>query len=285
MKLYITSDWHLEQYVAEVKSGYRKRNLKDWCMELFGQETLECDADPGNTLILAGDILCTKHIENNSHPFDFLFEYLHEQFGHSIVAVAGNHEFYGEKDMPTALGKLKKYYERFGITLLDGETDYAVPFTTNLIIVGNTLWTNQNNSDHKALTNANWYMNDFRGLITIDSVIHKKFYAEDSVKEHYIQFYELKKRVSENPDEEFIVVTHHAPSYMSVSPRYAGNTLNPSFSSNLDNFILDNENIRTWIHGHHHSTSDYMLGKCNVIANPVGYCGENSQPKIKIVDF
>lgn len=70
-----------------------------------------------------------------------------------------------------------------------------------------------------------------------------------------------------------IVVTHHAPSYQSVSAEFQGNAWNPFFVSNLDPFV-EALKAKVWIHGHVHSKWDYMIGDTRVLCNPVGYPGE-----------
>jgi len=39
----------------------------------------------------------------------------------------------------------------------------------------------------------------------------------------------------------------------------------------MEDFILDNENIKVWVHGHMHDPVDYMIGETRVLANPRGY--------------
>jgi len=41
--------------------------------------------------------------------------------------------------------------------------------------------------------------------------------------------------------------------------------------SDLDNFILENSQIKYWSHGHTHVNLDYMVGDCRVVCNPRGY--------------
>ena len=72
-----------------------------------------------------------------------------------------------------------------------------------------------------------------------------------------------------------VVITHHAPSFMSVNDRYKGDTLmNGGYASELGEFILDHENIKLWCHGHMHDPVDYMIGTTRIVANPRGYVGQ-----------
>lgn len=62
---------------------------------------------------------------------------------------------------------------------------------------------------------------------------------------------------------------HHAPSIMSVAPRYEGDRLSPAFVSDLPDEFFDVPSV--WIHGHTHSSADYVRGRCRVVSNPRGY--------------
>ena len=83
-----------------------------------------------------------------------------------------------------------------------------------------------------------------------------------------------------------IIVTHHGPSYKSVTERFIGSELNPGFVTELSEEILSMENPpKLWIHGHVHSEHDYMIGDTRIICHPRGYPGElpwfnNYEPKI-----
>ena len=47
--------------------------------------------------------------------------------------------------------------------------------------------------------------------------------------------------------------------------------MNGAYSSDLNDFILDNPQIKYWTHGHTHEPFRYMIGQCEVICNPRGY--------------
>lgn len=71
-----------------------------------------------------------------------------------------------------------------------------------------------------------------------------------------------------------VVITHHAPSYYSVSERYLSSEINRFYVCPMEELILQ-KHPTLWIHGHMHSTVDYMVGDCRITANPYGYyCAE-----------
>ena len=61
-----------------------------------------------------------------------------------------------------------------------------------------------------------------------------------------------------------------APSERSIADEYKGDTLSPSFASNLDHLV---EQADLWVHGHVHSSFDYRIGRGRVVCNPLGYPG------------
>jgi Icc-related predicted phosphoesterase len=77
---------------------------------------------------------------------------------------------------------------------------------------------------------------------------------------------------------KFVVVTHHAPTTLSIGAMYKHDTLmNGAFASDLTDFILDRPQIKLWTHGHMHNVSDYMIGDTRVVCNPRGYIGHEQR--------
>jgi hypothetical protein len=73
-------------------------------------------------------------------------------------------------------------------------------------------------------------------------------------------------------DQKFVVVGHHSPSFQSVHPTYANETImNGGYHSDLSEFIMDHPQIKLWTHGHTHEDFDYMVGSTRVVCNPRGY--------------
>lgn len=191
--------------------------------------------DPCDILINAGD----THPEwDRRHEFNI-------QMPDHYYDVLGNHDFYGDELYR------HRWIARVGTTK----------------IAGATLWTDFNGNKPicrgrfpKVMIDCRMIVNDETiGQTLIESIF--KIHGED------LTFIEAAK-----PD---IVVTHHAPSYKSIHPIYHKyGEDNYFFCSDLDQFILDNPNIKLWIHGHVHSPFDYTIGNCRVVCNPLAYPGE-----------
>ncbi len=156
--------------------------------------------------------------------------------------ILGNHDFYGLQKLAPS---------RF------------VKDVGGLKIVGTTLWTDFNRHDPRTLVN---FRNALADAHQIMPVLPHAYIANDI----YDLFQEdLKFIVQEKPD---IVITHHAPSFKSVHPKFHHTGyLNFYFYSDLDQCILDNPNIRLWVHAHMHDPVNYTIGNCQVVSNPLGY--------------
>jgi len=114
-------------------------------------------------------------------------------------------------------------------------------------------------------------MNDFR-VIKKEEEGYTNLKPHDTVIRHRHMLGYIKNVVAERPDEKFVVVGHHSPSFQSVHEQYRGETLmNGAYHSDLSEFILDRPQIKLWVHGHTHHCFDYMIGETRVVCNPRGY--------------
>lgn len=71
-----------------------------------------------------------------------------------------------------------------------------------------------------------------------------------------------------------VVVTHFAPSLRSADPRYGATPGTAGFCSALDDLLPLAD---LWLHGHLHCPHDYRVGRCRVVANPLGYAHKGEQ--------
>jgi predicted phosphodiesterase len=179
-----------------------------------------------------------------------------------IVYVAGNHEFYG-KNRFEVLAKLRIAARETGVHFLDND----VVIIDNVRFLGATLWTdfNLNNDKYFDIATGHNRLSDFR-------VIHEgnaHFSPMDSIDLHEASIAWLTKKLDEDFDGKTVVVTHHLPSMLSVADKYKGDPLSACFASNLDHLFGKSE---LWIHGHTHTSFDYISKGTRVVCNPRGYC-------------
>ena len=85
-----------------------------------------------------------------------------------------------------------------------------------------------------------------------------------------------------------VVVSHHAPHDKSVQPRFIGSELNAFFVADYKGYKPIKAALRKasyWFHGHMHDACDYRVGRCRVVANPLGYPSEGHFLVPKIIDI
>lgn len=199
-------------------------------------------------------------------------EILCQQFK-CVVLVPGNHEYYGSNILKinTVLKTMEDEIENFHV-LLDSHI-----WIDSVLVVGGTLWTDFDKGNALLKYDARTKMNDYNHIRhgTAVEPWQKKLTIEDVEFMHY----KTKKYIKETVDKErekadndfkIIVMTHHAPSFQSVSPKYKTDPLNGCYCSDMDSFI-EELGADVWIHGHVHSNFDYCIGKTRIICNPKGY--------------
>jgi calcineurin-like phosphoesterase family protein len=67
-----------------------------------------------------------------------------------------------------------------------------------------------------------------------------------------------------------VVVTHHAPSALSLAPHLADDPVSAAYASHLDE-LGATPGLALWVHGHTHRSVDYQMGTVRVLSNQRGY--------------
>ena len=225
-------------------------------------------------LCLAGDICLAAHLHRKNPKGDYyrkFFDHVSQEFD-QVLYIMGNHEHYSGRWNNTA-DWLRTALEPWGnITLLDN----AWLNFGNVRIVGTSLWTDLNKNDPLTMMSISQMMNDYQAITIERNGIYHKLRAIDTVEEHRCSV-ELIKTAAETWSGDVVVLGHHAPSRASIHERYRNDrVMNGAFCSELDELMLDQENIKLWIHGHVHNCFDYTIGNCRVVCNPHGYPGETT---------
>lgn len=233
----------------------------------------------GDVLILAGDICEAKELNKEFHstklvprkpgafPCHDFFEFEVLKYK-KVFYVMGNHEHYRGR-----FDKTKELLESMmpsNVTILENEVvEYE-----GVMFMGATLWTNLNNGDSLTMYHIKQAMNDYKAIQYHDPVkdVYHKLPPEVTFKTHIHSMQYFREMLSIHRNKPFVVITHHAPSFMSVNERFKHDrTMNGGYASDLSEDILDNENIKVWVHGHMHDPVDYKIGETRVVANPRGY--------------
>ena len=235
------------------------------------------DAD---VIVLAGDIGVGYEMES-----EFCKD-LAQKHGKPVLFVLGNHSFY-HHNMDNVR---QKWYDNDlsgdGVQFLDDGLMFVKDDTT---FVGGIFWTDFQDYKHDVMDYANHSMNDFRfgtmskpdTLLTCGEADKMNEYHLTpcrSVDEHIRTKNWINLVLKDFKSNKNVVITHHAPSYRSVSPLYAGDMLNAAFASTLDEWI-ESKPIDLWLHGHMHNSSNYIIGDTVVACNPRGYYPRNLNQK------
>lgn len=228
----------------------------------------------GEVLILAGDAVEAKHIHTERYARFFQEECAKYQ---QVIYVMGNHEHYGFRFNLT-YNKLKEHLPA-NVSLLEKEHVKI----GDTVFVGATLWTDCNKGDPITLHSLKTMMNDYRVITNHykDRDLYYKLTPEVTRTDHMRAKEYIGQTAKEFADCNIVVVTHHAPSSQSIHPRFRGDfTMNGGFASSMEDFILDNPNIKVWTHGHTHDPHDYTIGDCRIMCNPRGYMGYEERARL-----
>ena len=71
-----------------------------------------------------------------------------------------------------------------------------------------------------------------------------------------------------------VVITHFAPTLHSADPRYGLSPGTAGFCNTLDELL---PHADLWLHGHLHCPTDLRVGRCRIVANPLGYARKGEQ--------
>lgn len=147
-------------------------------------------------------------------------------------------------------------------------------------IIAATLWTDYR---LRCPEGPNWVernaceniMNDHR-KIRWGNGNFRKVSADDLASIHLEHRSFIKNALMKDHEGPTLVMTHHAPSEMSVRFRETVQKEDHAYASNLEGLILDHA-PDIWLHGHTHHAEDYAIGATRVISNPKGYPGQNPE--------
>lgn len=265
MKIQLLSDLHLEQ-----NADFQPQPAPD-----------------ADLLVLAGDIGSYQRGSQLSARAEWDFGLTrfsplpqHGGWPVPVVYLPGNHEYDG-LDFDATHERLRATCDRLGILWLERET----ALLQGVRFIGTTLWadfdalaprgqgaslTDQLTAREKAFRAANHYLR-----IASATRDGKPFLAEQMrevalVCQHWLRA-ALAEPYAAGPT---VVVTHFAPSLRSADPRYGLTPGTAGFCNALDELL---PHADVWLHGHLHCALDYRVGRCRVVANPLGYAQKGEQ--------
>lgn len=242
MKIQYASDLHLE---FEANSRYlRKKPI----------------VPTGDILLLAGDIGVLGE-DYMKYPF---WDWAAEHFRQTLI-VPGNHEFYQSEDLASFhTGMIREIRPNVKLCYNSVVTIDDVDFFLT------TLWAHIRTEDAFYIRRA---MSDFY-YIKYDG---KRLEPEQFNKEHQKTLQFLDCALKSSGSSKRVVVSHHVPTELCMSPEFKGSTFNSAFVVELHDFIYDNH-IDYWIYGHsHRNMPEVDINGTKVICNQLGYIEDNEQ--------
>lgn len=207
-------------------------------------------------LILAGDIGSLYKYEQLKIFISRLSEYFK-----LLLYIPGNHEYYTQKNYN------KLYFNNLNerLNMLEKDIENLYILNTNSIqiedvcIVGCTLWSNAETTIPKFIVRI-YGMNNY---------MYSYKYNTDL---NYIK--KMIKYCSEK-NLKLLVVTHHCPSYSLLKDVKKKDKYVSLYASNLD-YLLDKNNVHTWISGHiHHNFDTFSKDGTRLVSNQRGKPKDN----------
>ena len=190
--------------------------------------------------------------------------------GKPVVYVPGNHEWYAAKALFTiedGVTRLREAAKNSGVRVLMDESVVL----DGVRFLGSTLWTDYEagGDARRAMAAAERGLNDHRFIYT--RYVGNRMLPQDALAWHRTSRAWLETELPKRGDwDRTVVVTHHLPHLRSVDAAYRSSALNPAFVSDLS-ALVEQGGAALWVHGHTHSSHDYVAGGTRVVCNPKGY--------------
>jgi hypothetical protein len=216
--------------------------------------------DKETTLLLAGDI----SIGTESVPF---IEEMCKNFKH-VLMICGNHEFF-ENDIYKLREKFKFWELNEGpnnFHFLDN--DWRI--LDGVRFLGGTMWTDFKDGDPLVVGAAHRIMADYEEIRCDGQKITPSFILREH--DRFMDF--LLQKFEEPFDGSTVVMTHHSPGNVLKRKGRQGNLVDHAYFADIEELIGHHDKAVLWVHGHTHTSYDYMINNTRVICNPFGYWGE-----------
>lgn len=258
----LASDLHLEFHQDHFKSGGYP-----YALSLMNDILTPLPDDKNSILILAGDILLIKHIDD----YDNFFKIISERFK-TVLWVFGNHEWFKSTMKPERMIETKEKMAMYGnIHILNNEIyeDEYYHF------IGTTLWSDIKKGDYMTALDVIAVSYDFKKINFKEGQLYSKLRPRHVTKmfmdnERFIQDALLKMKDSK---KKKVVISHHPPTEKAITPYMKQH---PDFWSDFGNikfsYLVDNDIVPDlWVHGHVHETQDVKEVGLDIVSNARGY--------------
>jgi predicted phosphohydrolase len=235
MKIQYASDLHLE----------------------FKENKVFLNANPlqvvGDVLLLAGDIVPFKLLEQHK---DF-FSFLSDSFA-ATYWVPGNHEYY-HFNIATKSGVVNEKI-RSNVFLMNNTS----VMHDDIKFIFSTLWSNISPTNE-------WQVERGMGDFHVIKYRGYKLSIKQYNQLHADSLAFLQKELAIESSNKSVVVTHHVPTFMNYPEAHKGDSLNEAFAVELFD-LIEATSPDYWIYGHTHgNTPNFEIGKTRLLTNQLGY--------------
>jgi predicted phosphodiesterase len=190
----------------------------------------------------------------------------------AVLAVSGNHEYFDTVLQHEAAALAQQAPPLHWL-------DCAQVVIDGVRFLGCTLWTDFElridtaqgpRSDRaRAIGVAQQAMADYRTIGWQDGGALRRLTPHDTLRLHRQQRAWLQQQLEQAFDGPTVVLTHHGPHRGSLAPRFAADWVSAAYLSELPDSFFQVPAL--WLHGHTHSSHDYVVGNCRIVCNPRGY--------------
>lgn len=208
-------------------------------------------------LILAGDI----GDPSSKEYIDFL-SMLSPKYNY-IFLISGNHEHYG-RDIIETDELIRNVITPYPNIIYLQDQCFHIP-DNDITIFGATFWSCIKPEEETAVKT---FIMDYRRI--------PNFTIEKSRELHMQSRKALQSALTAFPNKQFVVISHHLPSYSLINSKYLNTPLNSAYATDVEE--AQHPNIKAWVAGHTHTR--IQLNKFYV--NPIGYPNENPKRHFNI---
>lgn len=239
----------------------------------FPTEPDELNVNPEEILLVAGDTVLAVALKDKRT--DSLAQMIQRRFDQFLEAakgfkevymIPGNHEAYSGGDVATNCKWVNEYIDAKGIINIRMVDKARFPLTPKTDLLAATLWTDMNKRNPLSLEYVQYGMNDFR-VCYYKGLPFTTTNAADIFDDTVVW---LKGELLDT-SKDFVVMTHHLPSFQGIDPHFKSDDLNFGYASDLETLILQHQHITYWISGHTHYNVEYEIGTTKMISNCRGY--------------
>jgi UDP-2,3-diacylglucosamine pyrophosphatase LpxH len=238
-------------------------------------------------LILAGDIAEIAILKGKSCALKTqvqgFFAWVSQNYS-TVLYIMGNHEYF-DAELNYGVQNLRAIFSKLGLNNIQVLENDRVEFE-DTVVFGTTMWTSMRGGNPNVMNAIQAGMQDCRYIKYVDEYYERvTITPEHTLQKHRTAISSLKNFIKDPTGKYKVIVTHHAPHIQSIDRVYRGDALTDAYYEELFDLVFGSD-IHTWVHGHTHSNSDYLINKTRVLANPRGYWGsEDLANNFKIKQF